>query len=89
MIPAHLIPAHLISSSACATHRSGNSSAHLNEMVLSTAGPKAQGECTVTLTADVVIHYHHGGDTLPLGTLHDFLAGARWTEADLERLGLF
>jgi len=36
----------------------------------------------------VVIHYHHGGDTLPLGTLRNVLAGARWTEADLGRLGL-
>ena len=35
----------------------------------------------------VVIHYHHGGDTLPLGTLRNVLAGARWAEADLDRLG--
>jgi predicted RNA binding protein YcfA (HicA-like mRNA interferase family) len=36
----------------------------------------------------VVIHYHHGSDTLPLGTLRNVLAGARWSEADLRRLGL-
>jgi len=36
----------------------------------------------------VVIHYHHGGDTLPLGTLRNVLAGARSTEADAKRLGL-
>ena len=35
-----------------------------------------------------VIHYHHGGDTLPIGTLRSVLAGARWTEEDLKRLGL-
>jgi predicted RNA binding protein YcfA (HicA-like mRNA interferase family) len=35
-----------------------------------------------------VVHYHHGGDTLPLGTLRNVLTGTRWTDADLERLGL-
>lgn len=35
-----------------------------------------------------VIHYHHGGDTLPIGTLRSVLAGTRWTEEDLTRLGL-
>lgn len=36
----------------------------------------------------VVIHYHHAKDTLPSGTLQSFLAGARWAEDDLKRLGL-
>ena len=36
----------------------------------------------------VVIHYHHSGDTLPIGTLRNVLRGARWTEIDLRRLGL-
>jgi predicted RNA binding protein YcfA (HicA-like mRNA interferase family) len=36
----------------------------------------------------VVIHYHHAKDTLPPGTLQSFLAGARWAEDDLKRLGL-
>jgi predicted RNA binding protein YcfA (HicA-like mRNA interferase family) len=35
-----------------------------------------------------VIHYHRAGDTLPIGTLRSVLAGARWTEEDLRRLGL-
>jgi predicted RNA binding protein YcfA (HicA-like mRNA interferase family) len=35
-----------------------------------------------------VIHYHHGSDTLPLGTLRNVLAGTRWTEEDLKRLDL-
>lgn len=35
-----------------------------------------------------VIHYHHPNDTLPIGTLLSVLAGARWTEDDLRRLGL-
>lgn len=29
-----------------------------------------------------VIHYHHGSDTLPVGTLRSVLEGARWTEED-------
>lgn len=36
----------------------------------------------------VVIHYHHPKDTLPPGTLQNFLKGTRWTEDDLKRLGL-
>jgi predicted RNA binding protein YcfA (HicA-like mRNA interferase family) len=36
----------------------------------------------------VVIHYHHSGDTLTLGTLRNILGGARWTENDLRRLDL-
>jgi predicted RNA binding protein YcfA (HicA-like mRNA interferase family) len=36
----------------------------------------------------VVIHYHHAKDTLPPGTLQSFLAGTRWAEDDLKRLGL-
>lgn len=35
-----------------------------------------------------VIHYHHGGDTLTRRSLRSVLAAVRWTEADLERLGL-
>lgn len=34
------------------------------------------------------IHYHHGGDTLPIGTLRSVLEATRWTEGDLKRLGL-
>ena len=36
----------------------------------------------------VVIHFHHAKDTLPPGTLKNFLHGTRWTEADLIRLRL-
>lgn len=36
----------------------------------------------------VVIHYHHGGDTLPVGTLRHILAAANWNEDALRRLGL-
>ena len=36
----------------------------------------------------VVVHYHKGSDTLPRGTLKSILAGTRWTEEDLKRLGL-
>ena len=36
----------------------------------------------------VVIHYHHGGDTLPVGTLRQILDATRWTEEDFRRLGL-
>lgn len=36
----------------------------------------------------VAIHYHHPKDTLPLGTLQNFLDGTRWNEADLKRLEL-
>jgi predicted RNA binding protein YcfA (HicA-like mRNA interferase family) len=36
----------------------------------------------------VVIHYHHGGDTLPAGTLRQIIEASRWTEDDARRLGL-
>lgn len=36
----------------------------------------------------VVVHYHHGGDTLPIGTLRQILEATRWSEDDLRRLGL-
>lgn len=36
----------------------------------------------------VVVHYHHGGDTLPIGTLKQTIEATRWTEEDLRRLGL-
>jgi predicted RNA binding protein YcfA (HicA-like mRNA interferase family) len=36
----------------------------------------------------VVIHYHHPKDTLPPGTLQNFLQGTCWTEDDLRRLRL-
>lgn len=36
----------------------------------------------------VVIHYHHGADTLPGGTLRQVLAATKWNEAALRRLGL-
>jgi predicted RNA binding protein YcfA (HicA-like mRNA interferase family) len=35
-----------------------------------------------------VVPLHHSGDTLPIGTLNSILRGTRWTEDDLERLGL-
>jgi predicted RNA binding protein YcfA (HicA-like mRNA interferase family) len=35
-----------------------------------------------------VIHYHHGSDTLPDGTLRSVLEGTRWTEEDAKRLEL-
>ena len=36
----------------------------------------------------VVIHFHHPKDTLPPGTLQNFLSGTQWNEADFKRLGL-
>jgi predicted RNA binding protein YcfA (HicA-like mRNA interferase family) len=36
----------------------------------------------------IVLHYHHGGDTLPIGTLKQVLAASGWNEKDLRRLGL-
>ncbi len=36
----------------------------------------------------VVVHYHRGSDTLPLGTLRQILEATHWTEDDLRRLGL-
>ncbi|MGH7815289.1 MAG: type II toxin-antitoxin system HicA family toxin [Candidatus Binataceae bacterium] len=36
----------------------------------------------------VVIHYHHGGDTLPIGTLQQIVMATNWTGEDFERLGL-
>lgn len=36
----------------------------------------------------VVIHYHLAKDTLPPGTLQNFLSGTRWNEDDLKRLKL-
>ena len=36
----------------------------------------------------VVIHFHHAKDTLPPGTLKNFLEGTRWNENGLKRLGL-
>ncbi|MBI3108274.1 MAG: type II toxin-antitoxin system HicA family toxin [Candidatus Rokubacteria bacterium] len=36
----------------------------------------------------IVIHYHHGGDTLPIGTLRQIREATRWAEDDLRRLGL-
>jgi predicted RNA binding protein YcfA (HicA-like mRNA interferase family) len=36
----------------------------------------------------VVIQYHHGGDTLPIGTLRQILEATQWTEEDFRRLGL-
>ena len=36
----------------------------------------------------IVIHYHHGGDTLPIGTLRQLLEATRWAEDDLRRIGL-
>ena len=36
----------------------------------------------------VVIHSHHGSDTLTRKTLESMLTGANWTEDDLLRLGV-
>jgi predicted RNA binding protein YcfA (HicA-like mRNA interferase family) len=36
----------------------------------------------------VVIHYHHGSDTLTRKTLQQVLAATRWAGSDLPRLGL-
>ena len=36
----------------------------------------------------VVVHYHHGGDTLPRKTLQSVLTATGWTEAGAGRLGL-
>ena len=36
----------------------------------------------------VLIHYHHGRDTLPPHVIRNLLIGTRWTEEDLKRLGL-
>ncbi len=52
---------------------------------------RAKGSQRVYRHADgrrVVIHYHHGGDTLPMGTLRQIIEATRWTEEDLRRLGL-
>ena len=35
-----------------------------------------------------VIHYHHGSDTLPVGTFRNVLEATQWTEEDLKRLEL-
>ena len=36
----------------------------------------------------VVLHYHRGSDTLPVGTLSKFLSDTRWTLEDAQRLGI-
>lgn len=36
----------------------------------------------------VVVHYHRGSDTLPLGTLKQIVEATRWTGDDLRRLDL-
>ncbi len=36
----------------------------------------------------VVIHFHLGKDTLPLGTLKSFIDSTQWNEDDLRRLNL-
>lgn len=36
----------------------------------------------------VVVHYHHGSDTLTRKTLKSFLEGTGWKEGDLRRLKL-
>jgi len=36
----------------------------------------------------VVVHYHHGGDTLTRKTLRSVLLAVNWTEAAAKRLGL-
>lgn len=52
---------------------------------------RAKGSQRIYRHADgrrIVIHYHHGGDTLPIGTLRHILEATRWTENDAHRLGL-
>lgn len=36
----------------------------------------------------VTVAFHRPSSTFPVGTLAEMLRGARWIEADLERLGL-
>lgn len=36
----------------------------------------------------IVIHYHHGGDTLPIGTFRHIFEATRWTKDDARRLRL-
>jgi predicted RNA binding protein YcfA (HicA-like mRNA interferase family) len=36
----------------------------------------------------VIVHYHHSGQTFPIGTLRGILQDARWTPEDLKRLKL-
>lgn len=36
----------------------------------------------------VIVHYHRGSDTLPVGTLQKILDATHWTESDLRRFGL-
>jgi len=36
----------------------------------------------------VILHYHHAKDTLPPGTLQNFLQGTQWNLDDLKRLKL-
>ena len=35
-----------------------------------------------------VVHYHHSGDTLPIGTLRNILEATRWTEEEMRTLQL-
>lgn len=52
---------------------------------------RAKGSQRIYRHADgrrVAIHYHHGGDTLPIGTLRQMLEATRWNQDDLRRLGL-
>jgi len=35
-----------------------------------------------------LVHYHHSGDILPIGTLREVLRGTCWAEEDLRRLDL-
>lgn len=36
----------------------------------------------------IVVAMHAPGDTFPVGTLASILEGTRWSEADMQRLGL-
>ena len=83
MIPVHLIPAHLIQRLCNTPVRELIGSLERDGFIYRRT--KSSGR--VYRHPDgrrVVIHYHHGGDTITLGTLRNVLTGARWTEADLE-----
>ena len=53
--------------------------------------PRSRGSGRIYRHPDgrqVLIHYHRGNQTLPIGTLRNVLAGTQWTEEDAKRLRL-
>ena len=52
---------------------------------------RSNGSSRVYRTVDgrqAIVHFHRSSDTFPIGTLRDILDGTKWTEEDIERLGL-